>query len=198
MILVSLLNIAIFQGIVLGAILLRSPFFKNETNKYLAYAIFTLSISLLNFVLDETAAYIYYPLLRFFDIIDSALLFPVFIFLYVSYQVNHQLKYSKKSYCLFLPFILSIIYSIADECISENIPVNNFNTLTFINNLFGFIIFLITLFFIPFILFKTLKSIKFSTNNQEKKWLTYLWLFEVFFLTSWLITNSLGSLLWSL
>ncbi|WP_064965433.1 helix-turn-helix domain-containing protein [Tenacibaculum ovolyticum] len=187
MILVSLLNIAIFQGIVLGTIILRSPFFKNETNKYLAYAIFTLSISLLNFVLDETEAYISYPFLRFFDIVDSALLFPVFIFLYASYQVNHQPKYSKKSYWLFLPFILSIIYSISDECVSINIPDNNFSILLLITNLFGFVIFIITLFFIPFILFKTFQSIKLSTNIQEKKWLTYLWLFEVIFLTSWLI-----------
>ncbi|MFC5046178.1 hypothetical protein [Aquimarina hainanensis] len=54
---ITLLNIAVFQGIVLGMIIFKSPLFKSSANSYLAYAIFALSVLLLNLVFELTYIY---------------------------------------------------------------------------------------------------------------------------------------------
>ena len=97
MIYTTLLNIAVFQGIILSAIILKSPLFKSIANKYLAYAILTLSILLLNLVFEIADAFSAIPLLRFIDNVEWAFIFPVFIFLFVINQVNHPVKNSKKT-----------------------------------------------------------------------------------------------------
>ena len=65
-------NTAIFQGIVLGAIILKSPLFKSKANKYLAYAIFTLSILIANLVFEIIDLYSSMPFLRFLDDVEWA------------------------------------------------------------------------------------------------------------------------------
>jgi len=85
--LIALLNIAIFQGVVLGIIILRSPVFKSEANKYLAYAVLLLSVSLLNMVVELAGADENGFLVGFVDVVDSATLLPIFIFLFIVNQV---------------------------------------------------------------------------------------------------------------
>ncbi|MEL7161135.1 MAG: AraC family transcriptional regulator, partial [Bacteroidota bacterium] len=105
------MNIAIFQGALIGFVLLRSQFFKNTANRYLAYAILALSWSLLNLVLDLTEAFARYPLLEIVDAVDSVFLFPVFILLFVVHQVDHPLANSRKLAWLFAPYLLSLVVS---------------------------------------------------------------------------------------
>lgn len=187
--LVTFLNIAIFQGIVLGFIILKSPIFKSKANKYLAFGIFSLSISLLNFVLDEgTGIYNTYPLLRFIDIIDSGTLFPIFIFLYVVHQIDHPLKKSRKKIWLFIPYLFSLIHSILDED-----PINNALQIPSIIQLSSNIIEILIIFlFIPGIIIYTYTFIKLSNNTQEKKWLTYLWLLTFTLFGSWVLILLFG------
>lgn len=188
MLLITLLNIAIFQGVILGIVILKSPIFKSKANKYLAFAIFSFSISLLNFVLEETGAYTNYPFLRFFDIIDSGLLFPIFLFLYVVHQVNHNIKNSKKWLWLFVPFLYSIVYDAIDEYAGglSFLP----KTVELILNLIQIPIILL---FTPVLLIYTFTFIKFSDTPEEKKWLTYLLVLVSIFYFSWIFGSIIGS-----
>lgn len=182
--LITFLNIAIFQGFVLGFIILKSPIFKSKANKYLAFGIFSLSISLLNFVLDEgTGIYNTYPFLRFIDIIDSGTLFPIFIFLYVVHQIDHPIKKSRKKIGLFIPYLFSLIHSILDED-----SITNALQIPSIIQLSGNIIEILIIFlFIPGIIIYTYTFIKLSNNAREKKWLTYLWLLTFTLFGSWVL-----------
>lgn len=192
--LITLLNIAIFQGIILGVLILKSPLFQSKANKYLAYAIFSLSFSLLNFVLDEIGLYNTIPFLRFIDIIDSSLLFPVFIFLYVVHQIDHPIKNSKKKIWLFVPYLYSLICSILDIDIISNSLQSSFIS-QFLIEIVGFIQILIIFLFIPSILIYTYTFIKLSNNTQEKKWLTRLWALVFMLFSSWILAILSGILL---
>lgn len=102
----ALLNIAIFQGAVLGFVILKSSLFNSTSNKYLAYLLFTLSILLLNHVLELEGTYIPYPFLRFMDDVEWAFLLPAFLFLFVTNRVDDATKAIKNvfvfySVCLF-------------------------------------------------------------------------------------------------
>ncbi|WP_108807377.1 helix-turn-helix domain-containing protein [Aquimarina spinulae] len=185
MILITLLNIAIFQGVVLGIIILKSPIFKSKANKYLAYAIFSISISLLNYVLDDIGVYTNIPLLSFIDTIDSGLLFPVFIFLYVAHQIDHPIKKSRKIIWLFVPYLYSTIVDIFDDI---NITTNLDTPYNFILLFLNIIQILIILFFIPGILIYAFVLISYSKNTQEKRWLTHLWLLTATLFGSWILT----------
>ncbi len=187
MIFTTLLNIAIFQGVVLGIIILKSPLFKSNANKYLAFAIFTLSLLLLNLVFEIAEIYNTIPFLRFIDNIEWTFIFPVFIFLFIVNQVNHPIKHSKKIRWLFIPFIYSAIINIINDLDKVagiyNIP-NSVNTV--IERL-NFIQIFIVPPFITGLLIYTYIFIKFSKDQQEKKWLTFLWAFVFTLLFSWVI-----------
>lgn len=185
MIKLTLLNIGLFQGIVIGSILLHSPFFKSKTNQYLAFAIFTLSLSLLNLVLDITQTFESYQFLKVVDIIDSALLFPIFILLFVIHQINHPQKNAKKLYWLFTLYLFSIIHGVLDEAALDTESFSNLKVISVFLEIF---VLLIHLFFIPFLLVKTYQIVQHSKHKQEKRWLTYLWSFEVGIFGSWLLT----------
>lgn len=186
MLLLILLSIAIFQGVIIGTILLKSPFFKNKASQYLGLSILSLSLSWLNLVLDITNTYEPYPFLRIIDILDSGVLFPVFLLIYVSYQVGNPINRSGR-YWLFAPYFISTLYSILEEFntntnIDSSDLINPFNVFT---TIISIIIFFILLYFIPIVLIRTYKYIQQSKKEQEKKWLTYLWVFEVTFLVTW-------------
>lgn len=187
MIVATLLNITIFQGIVLGILFLTSPLFKSKANNFLAFAVLSLSISLFNLVLDITEGVQSYPILRWVDILDPGMLFPLFILFFVLHQVSHPKKNSKQLYWLSVPYILSTLQSLIEEFFfgSQEIePSLSVEIFTFVYDL---ILFLITAFFIPFILWYTFKCINYS-KRKEKRWLFYLWGFELVFYGSWLIT----------
>jgi AraC-like DNA-binding protein len=173
----TLLNIAIFQGIVLGTIILKSPLFKSKANTYLALAIFTLSLLLLNLVFEIVDMYSVVPYLRFIDNIEWAFIFPVFIFLFIVHQVQHPVSKLKNIRLLFLPFLLSallnIFYDLDDVAGLYTIP-SSFNSE--IEILFN-IHFYMFVAFIAGILIYTYTFIKFSSNVQERKWIKLIWLF---------------------
>ncbi len=187
MIYTTLLNIAVFQGIILSAIILKSPLFKSIANKYLAYAIFTLSILLLNLVFEIADAFSVSPFLRFIDNIEWAFILPVFIFLFVVNQVNHPVKNSKKLLLLFVPFGYSVIINIINDLSAvaglydiSNSGIRLFDILNQIE-LFFAITFILT------ILIYTYNFIKFIKDKQEKQWLTVLWVMVFILLFSWVI-----------
>jgi len=190
--LLALLIIAVFQGVVISFILFRSPFFRTEPNQYLALAIFVLSWSLLNLVMDLSQAFEAFPVLRVIDVLDSAVLFPVLILLFVMRQVKHPQRSSKRLRWLFVPYLLTVLHSILEETpVSFPNFAENY-ALEIATNLLGLFLFLGTCIFIPLVLAQTRQVILFSEAPQERKWLTYLWLFEVIFLLSWLLTLLLG------
>jgi len=179
----SLLIIAIFQGIVLSVIILKSPLFRSIANKYLAYAIFTLSILILNLVFELTEAFSTIPFLRFIDNIEWAFIFPVFILLFVINQVNHPVRNSKKLLWLFLPFGYSATISTINFLNVYGFPILEmrlFEVLTHIE-------FFLAISFIPSVLIYTYSFLKFSIDQQEKKWLAILWAIVSILLFSWVL-----------
>ena len=192
MIFISLLNIAIFQGIVLGAIILKSPLFKSKANNYLAYAILTLSLLLLNLIFEIVEVYNTVPVLRIIDNIEWGFLFPVFIFLFVINRINHSSKQSKKILWLFIPFLYSATLNIfrdLDKIVGlYNIPNSVNEALEYLNLLQV----LILPPFIICILMYTYTFIKHIKNAQEKKWITFLWTLVSMVLLSWVSGIVLG------
>lgn len=192
MIYTTLLNIAIFQGIVLGVVILKSSLFNSQSNKYLAYLLFALSIVLLNYVFEIEGAFTSYPLLCFLDYIEWIFLLPVFIFLFIIHRIDDTVKNRQKTYLYYIPFVYSStftityhlndilgIYKITD---SDIFIINIFRL---IQLLFAFIIIL----FPPFYSYFMIRHLK---DPHEKNWVLTLLTALYLVLSTWLITYMAG------
>lgn len=164
----ALFGIAIFQGIVLGVIILRSPIFKSEANKYLAYAVIGLSFLLLNLASELTGTYQQSLLLRIIDFFSTGALFPVLILLFIINQVEHPFRRSAKRWWLFIPHLLTAALTGLDMVI--DVPV-----IQVFLNLAGGTLFLLVQIFIPGVILYAYSFIKYADSPREKRWLTQLW-----------------------
>ena len=192
MIYTTLLNIAIFQGIVLGVVILKSSLFNSNSNKYLAYLLFALSMVLLNYVFEIEGAFKSYPLLCFLDYIEWIFLPPVFIFLFIINRIDDTVKNRQRTYLYYIPFVYSstftIIYHLNDILgiyKIEDSDIFIINILRLIQLLFAFIIIL----FPPFYSYFMIKHLK---DPQEKKWVIVLLTSLYLLLSTWLITYMTG------
>lgn len=188
MIYTTLLNIAIFQGIVLGLVILRSSLFYSNSNKYLAYLLFTLSILLLNYVFELEEVYTPYPFLHFIDNVEWALLLPVFLFLYIVNRIDATVKSKQKIYLCFIPFAYSAVLNITKDLDRVagiyTIPEPGIVVIQILSLIHHFLVFT----FIPFLLIYSYFMIRHLKEYEEKKWVvTLLTLFSTL-LFSWLIT----------
>jgi len=188
----TLLNIAIFQGIVLGVVILKSSLFNSNSNKYLAYLLFALSMVLLNYVFEIEGAFKSYPLLCFLDYIEWIFLPPVFIFLFIINRIDDTVKNRQRTYLYYIPFAYSstftIIYHLNDILgiyKIEDSGIFIINILRLIQLLFAFIIIL----FPPFYSYFMIKHLK---DPQEKKWVIVLLTSLYLLLSTWLITYMTG------
>ena len=195
MIYTTLLNIAIFQGVILGLIILKSSLFNSNSNKYLAYLLFTLSILLLNHVLAIEDAYKSYPFLQFIDDVEWAFLLPVFIFLFIINRIEDAVKSKQKIYLCFIPFVYSAVLNIATDLDSVagiyKIPATLFDII----NVLGLIHLLLAVTFIPFLLIYSFFMVKHLKVKQEKNWVVILLSLVSLLLMSWLITALTGLIL---
>lgn len=192
MIYTTLLNIAIFQGIVLGVVILKSSLFSSKSNKYLAYLLFALSMVLLNYVFEIEGTFKSYPLLRFLDYIEWIFLLPVFIFLFIINRIDDTIKNRQRAYLYYIPFIYSstfvIIYHLNDILGIYKITDSGIfiiNILMLIQLLFAFIIIL----FPPFYSYFMIRHLK---DPQEKRWVITLLTTLYLLLSTWLITYMTG------
>ena len=192
MIYTTLLNIAIFQGIVLGVVILKSSLFNSKSNKYLAYLLFALSMVLLNYVFEIEGAFKSYPLLCFLDYIEWIFLLPVFIFLFIINRIDDTVKNRQRTYLYYIPFVYSstfaIIYHLNDILGIYKITGSGIfiiNILRLIQLLFAFIIIL----FPPFYSYFMIRHLK---DPQEKKWVITLLTTLYLLLSTWLITYMTG------
>lgn len=192
MIYTTLLNIAIFQGIVLGIIILKSSLFNSKSNQYLAYAIFTLSLLLLNLVFEIEDAYSVFPFLRFIDDVETAFLLPVFIFLFIINRVDDAVKSRQKIFLFFIPFaysaVLNITYDLDAVAGLYKIPELGLDIIDVLNQ----IALILALTFIPFVLVYSYFMIKHLKDKQEKKWVIILLSLVSTLLFSWVITIIIG------
>lgn len=170
----TLLNIAVFQGIVLGFIILKSSLFNSNSNKYLAGLLFALSIILLNHVFEVHDAFATYPLLRFIDHIEWTFLIPAFIFLFIINRIDDNVKSKRKSFLYFIPFAYS-----ATLCISQDlgnvagiytIPESAFGLL----EILGLVHLVLAITFIPFLLCYSYFMVRHLKDPQEKNWIFML------------------------
>ena len=186
MIFTTLFNIAIFQGIVLGSIILKSPLFKSNANKHLAYSILILSFALLMVVFESIGIYDTLPFLLLIGNMKWDFLFPVFFFLFIVHQVNHPVAHSKKIRYLFIPFLYSTVINLLNDL---DVVINLYqipNAIKPVINIFLLIDFFLVVLFIPFITIYSYKFIKFSADKLERKWITFLWTLVSTLLFSWI------------
>ncbi len=195
MIYTTLLNIAIFQGIVLGLIILKSSLFNSNSNKYLAFLIFTLSIKLLTHVFDIQQVFTSYPLLRFIDDIEWVFLIPAFIFLFIKKRTDNTGKSKQKKYLLFIPFVYSAVLNIINDLDHVariyTIPESGIAII----QILGLIQLALAVTFIPFLPLYSYFLIRHLKDPQEKKWIITLLTIVSILLIVWLITALAGLIL---
>ena len=195
MIYTTLLNIAIFQGIVLGLIILKSSLFNSNSNKYLAFLIFTLSIKLLTHVFDIQQVFTSYPLLRFIDDIEWVFLIPAFIFLFIKKRTDNTGKSKQKKYLLFIPFVYSAVLNIINDLDHVariyTIPESGMAII----QILGLIQLALAVTFIPFLPLYSYFLIRHLKDPQEKKWIITLLTIVSILLIVWLITALVGLIL---
>ena len=195
MIYTTLLNIAIFQGIVLGLIILKSSLFNSNSNKYLAFLIFTLSIKLLTHVFDIQQVFTSYPLLSFIDDIEWVFLIPAFIFLFIKKRTDNTGKSKQKNYLLFIPFaysaVLNIINDLDHVARIYTIPESGIAII----QILGLIQLALAVTFIPFLPLYSYFLIRHLKDPQEKKWIITLLTIVSILLIVWLITALAGLIL---
>ncbi|WBL25080.1 helix-turn-helix domain-containing protein [Zunongwangia sp. HGR-M22] len=192
MIYTTILNIAIFQGIVLGLVILKSSLFNSNSNKYLAYLIFTLSIILLNHVFEIEKAATSYPILRFIEHIEWVFLIPAFLFLFVINRIDDTVKSRQKGYLYFIPFaysaVLNIAYDLDRVAGIYTIPEPGIDLI----EILGLIHLILAIIFIPFLPLYSYFLIRYLENSQEKKWIITLLTIVSTLLFAWLITCLAG------
>ena len=195
MIYTTLLNIAIFQGMVLGLIILKSSLFNSNSNKYLAFLIFTLSIKLLTHVFDIQQVFTSYPLLRFIDDIEWVFLIPAFIFLFIKNRTDNTGKSKQKNYLLFIPFVYSAVLNIINDLDHVariyTIPESGIAII----QILGLIQLALAVTFIPFLPLYSYFLIRHLKDPQEKKWIITLLTIVSILLIVWLITALAGLIL---
>jgi len=190
----TLLNIAIFQGIILGLVILKSSLFNSKSNKYLAYLLFTISIKLLNHVFDIQQVFTSYPLLRFIDNIEWVFLIPAFLFLFIINRIDHTGKNKIRNYLYFIPFAYSAVLNIIND-LDYVAKVYTFSEsgITIISIL-GLIHLALAVTFIPFVPIYSYFMIRHLKDSQEKKWILILLTIVSLLLFAWLITALEGLL----
>ncbi|MDW8850085.1 helix-turn-helix domain-containing protein [Flavobacterium sp. MMLR14_040] len=192
MIYTTLLNIAVFQGIVLGLIILKSALFNSNSNKYLAYLLFTFSIILLNHVFEIEDAFTSYPFLRFIDHIEWVFLVPAFLFLFIINRIDDTVKSKQKNYLCLIPFaysaVLNIIQDLDHVAGIYTIPELGIDLI----NILGLIHLVLAVTFIPFLLFYSYFMIRHLKDSQEKKWIITLLTIISSLVFAFLITALVG------
>jgi len=190
----TLLNIAIFQGIVLGLVILKSSLFNSSSNKYLAYLIFTLSIKLLTQLFEIQHVFTSYPFLRFIDNIEWVFLIPAFLFLFIKNRIDTTEK-KIKTYWYFIPFAYSAVLNIINDLDHlagiYTIPKSGIAII----QIFGLIHLALAITFIPFLPVYSYFMIRHLKDSKEKKWILTLLTLVSSVLFVWLITALAGLLL---
>lgn len=201
MIYTTLLNIAIFQGIVLGFVILNSSLFNTKSNKYLAYLLFILSTILLNHVFEIEDVLTGYPFLHFIDNIEWIFLLPPFLFLFIINRIDEIKKSKQKIYLYFTPFAFSAILNIARDLDHVagiyTIPEPNI----YLFEILGLIHLFLAVTFIPFLLCYCYFLTRHLKDPQEKKWIitlltiisTSIFAFLIIYLTSLFIQFDLSA-----
>ncbi|WP_228379121.1 helix-turn-helix domain-containing protein [Chryseobacterium piperi] len=191
----TLLNIAIFQGIILGLVILKSSLFNSKSNKYLAYLLFTLSIKLLTHVFDIEQVFTSYPLLHIIDNIEWVFLMPAFLYLFIKNRTDYTGKSKQKDYLCFIPFAYSAALNIIND-LDHVAGVYTFSESGIvIIQILGLIQLFLAVTFIPFLPVYSYFKIKHLKDSQEKKWILILLTLVSSVLFVWLITALAGLLL---
>lgn len=192
MIYTTLLNIAIFEGIILGLVILKSSLFNSKSNKYLAYLLFALSFVLLNYVFEIEGTFTSYPFLRFIDDIEWVFLLPVFMFLFIINRIDDNVKNRQKHYLYYIPFayssMVSITYDLSNVAGLYEIP----DSCIFLLNILRLIQLLFAVILIPFLPLYSYFMIRHLKDSQEKKWVISLLTIIYLLLFVWLTTYMTG------
>jgi len=169
----------------LGLIILRSPIFRSNANKYLAYAVIGLSFALLSLASELTEDSQQNMLVFFIDIFCTGALFPVLVLLFIVNQVDHPFRQSSNRWWFFTPHLFTVAISALDAVVA---PTNTFFLIQPLIDVAGGLLFLLVLVFIPGVLLYAYSFIKYADNRREKRWLTQLWFLVSIIMASWVLS----------
>lgn len=192
MIYTTLLNIAIFLGVVLGLVILKSNLFNSKSNQYLAFLIFTLSIKLTAHVFDVLQLFTPYPFLHIIDNIEWVFLIPAFLFLFIKNRTEYVGKRKMNDYWLFIPFVYSAFLNIVNDLDHVAGIYTLSDTGNFILSILGLVHLALAITFIPALPVYSYFLIRHLKNPQEKKWILTLLILVSLVLFVWLITALAG------
>lgn len=197
MIYTTLLNIAIFQGAVIGFVILRSSLFNSKSNKYLAYLLFALSIVLLNYVFELEGVFTSFPFLHLLDDVEWIFLLPVFIFLFIINRIDDAVREKQKTYLYYIPFIFSSVVSITYDLNNLTGFYKIPESYIFVVNILWLTQLLFAVILIPFLPLYTYSMIRHLKDPGEKKWIITLLVALHLLLFTWLTTYLVGFFLGS-
>ena len=176
----------------LGFTFLKSSIFNSNSNKHLAYLIFTLSIILLNHVFDIQDAFTSYPLLHIIDNVVWPFLLPVFMFLFIINRIDDTVRSKQKIYLCFIPFVYSVVLNVINDLDHVagiyTIPKSGIALITIL----GLIQLFLAVTFIPSLLLYSYFMIRHLKDPQEKKWIITLLTIISLLLFAWLIACLAG------
>nr|WP_322623733.1 helix-turn-helix domain-containing protein [uncultured Flavobacterium sp.] len=192
MIYTTLLNIAIFQGAVIGFVILKSSLFNSKSNKYLAYLLFALSIVLLNYVFELEEVFTSYPFLHLIDDVEWIFLLPVFIFMFIINRIDDTVREKQKTYLYYIPFIFSSVVSITYDLNKLTGFYKIPESYIFVVNILWLTQLLLAVILIPFLPLYTYSMIRHLKDPGEKKWIITLLVALHLLLLTWLTTFLVG------
>lgn len=194
MIYITLINIAIFQGIILGFIIFKSSLFNSKSNKYLAYLLFALSIKLLNHVFEIEQVFTSYPFLNIINNIEWVFLIPAFLHLFIMNRTDKTIIEKQKKYLFFIPFAFSAILNILNDLdhVVGIYTIPNFGMS--IISILGLIQLFLAVTFIPLLPIYSYFQTKHLKDPEEKKWIMILLIIVYLIIIAWLITALAGLL----
>lgn len=166
-------------------VILRSPIFKSDANKYLAYGVIGLSFSLLSLALELNEAYEPSLPLRVIDAFSSGAMFPVLILLFIANQVDHPFRHASKRWWLFAPHFVWVTLGLLNMVVDFTALFFLFKAIV---DLVDTLLFLLILFFIPGVLLYAYTFIKYANSRREKRWLTQLWFWVFAIMASWVLS----------
>lgn len=187
MIYLTLLNIAVFQGLILSGIILRSSLFNSKANRYLAYIIITLSALIFNLVLDLSGILAKYDELQVYENIEYVFLVPVFLLFFILHKIDHPKKSNSRLKLLYIPFFYSVILNVFTdlEYILHLYKLSD-KTQEIIN--IGFTIeHTITLLFLIGVTLYAYTFIKHEKDPKERRWLLKIWGWIFILLGTWVV-----------
>lgn len=186
--------VAAGQGIILGLVLLRAPYFRSSSNQYLAYTIILLSIIYVSgwiSGIEELSSMEKRPVINMLvNDIEWTFLLPVVLWKYFALSIDYPFASDKRHLFFFLPFCLSVLMNILIDLDVNfhvyKLPVVEENKWDWIYQLYAVESICAHIFFLGMMVWSGYLLRK-APQTEKLAWLRRLWYFSVALTLMWII-----------